>query len=73
MLQPIGSLIMLTFALPTGPEITVRSIVRWLRDPTTYDPDVPPGMGVQFLDLRPADYAAVRSFVALREPMFFEA
>jgi uncharacterized protein (TIGR02266 family) len=71
MLQPIGSELTLTFALPTGPEISVRGIVRWLRDTHDYNSLTPPGMGVQFLALEGRDLDRIREFVALREPLFF--
>jgi len=73
MLQPIGSELGLTFALPTGPEITVRGLVRWLRDPHEHSTDTPPGMGVQFQGLEGTDLERIRAFVAMREPLFFEA
>ena len=73
MLQPIGSEITLTFALPTGPEISVRGVVRWQRDPHEHNSLTPPGMGVQFQDLSDEDLERIRKFVALREPLFFEA
>ena len=73
MLQPIGSEITLTFALPTGPEISARGIVRWQRDPHEYNALTPPGMGVQFQDLSDADLERIRKFVALRDPLFFES
>jgi len=71
MLQPIGAELTLTFALPTGPEISVRGIVRWLRDTHDYNPAIPPGMGVQFQGIANADADRIREFVALREPLFF--
>ena len=73
MLQAIGSELALTFALPTGPEISVRGIVRWVRDTHDYNSATPPGMGVQFQAIKPEDLERIREFVAIREPMFFEA
>jgi uncharacterized protein (TIGR02266 family) len=73
MLQPIGAEITLTFALPTGPEISARCIVRWQRDPHEHNALTPPGMGVQFQDLADADLERIQQFVAMREPLFFEA
>lgn len=71
MLQPIGAELTLTFALPSGPEISVRGLVRWQRDAHDYNPVTPPGMGVQFLDISDADLARIREFVAVRVPLFF--
>lgn len=73
MLRPIGSELQIICALPTGPEISVRGIVRWLRDPHDYITEAPPGMGVQFQDLAPEDLARIKAFVAVREPLFYEA
>lgn len=73
MLQPVGSIITVTFALPGGAEITTRGIVRWVRDPSREDDSATPGMGVQFVGLREFDRARIRRFVSVREPMFYEA
>ena len=71
MLQPIGSELTLVFALPTGPEISVRGTVRWLRDTRERDASAPPGMGVQFQAMNAADLERVGKLVALRDPIFF--
>ena len=73
MLQPIGSELTVVFALPTGPEISVRGTVRWLRDTREYDASTPPGMGVQFQAMHADDLERIRRFVALRAPLFFES
>ena len=72
-LRPIGTVLQLTFALPTGPEITTTGVVRWVRDPHDYHDDARPGMGVQFTDLDQEHEALIREFVALREPLFYDA
>ena len=71
MLQRIGAELTLTFALPTGPEISVRGVVRWSRDAHDYNSAIPPGMGVQFQGIPVEDAARIRELVALREPLFF--
>jgi len=71
MLQPIGSELALTFALPTGPEISVRGIVRWQREPKVATADMPPGMGVQLQGLSPDDQARIRELVAQRGSSFY--
>jgi uncharacterized protein (TIGR02266 family) len=73
MLQPIGSELALTFALPTGPEISVRGIVRWQREVPAQTSVTPPGMGVEFEAMRSQDLERIREFVALREPLFYIA
>lgn len=73
MLEPIGTEITLTFALPDGHEITVQGVVCWQRDPHEHTPDAPPGMGVRFLDIAERDLTLIRSFVSLREPLFYDA
>jgi uncharacterized protein (TIGR02266 family) len=71
MLKPIGSELALTFALPTGPEISVRAIVRWQRDPQAAGPSTPPGMGVEFQGLTPEDHARIRELVTQRSAPFY--
>jgi uncharacterized protein (TIGR02266 family) len=73
MLQPIGSELALTFALPTGPEISVRGRVRWVREAHDCNSAMPPGMGVQFFALKIEDLERIRELVQLREPISFEA
>lgn len=73
MLQPIGTSLTLTFALPTGHEIVTQGVVRWLRDPRDESGDAVPGMGVQFENLSDLDEHAIHEFMALREPLFYEA
>lgn len=73
-LQPIGTDIELTFALPDGTEFTVHAVVRWLRDPhDNHHDECRPGMGVQFTDLSHEVREAIHAFIALREPMFFDS
>jgi hypothetical protein len=71
MLQPIGTALALTFSLPTGHEIAVHGIVRWLCDPRDDHADAVRGMGVQFEGLLDKDEEAIREFIALREPIFY--
>lgn len=73
MLQPLGTELALTFSLPNGYEISTVAIVRWVRDPRNHDDDAVPGMGVQFNALSSADLDMIRQFIALREPIFYDA
>lgn len=73
MLQPLGTELQLTFSLPNGYEITTAAVVRWLRDPRDQDGDAVPGMGIEFRALQSADHDMIRQFVALREPIFYDA
>lgn len=70
-IQPIGSTLTLTFALPSGPEITAQASVRWLRDSYHYDPCSPPGMGLLFTDLPDEARARIRELITARQPRFF--
>jgi len=62
---PPGSPLSLEFNLPDRKEpIISRAKVAWVNDPQRVTkPHLPPGMGVQFLDLSLADLQAVRDFV----------
>lgn len=68
---PIGTHIALKFTLPGGAEITANGEVRWVRAFDEREPEMLPGMGVQFVDLTPKARAAIAEFIAKREPMFF--
>ncbi|PNU20329.1 two-component system response regulator [Geothermobacter hydrogeniphilus] len=62
---PPGSPLSLEFNLPQRSEpIVSQARVAWINDPKRITkPHLPPGMGVQFLDLSLADLQAVRDFV----------
>jgi uncharacterized protein (TIGR02266 family) len=71
-LREIGSIIRLTFQLPDRPRpIEVDAVVRWIRlfNDTS---DVPPGLGLQFIELSDEDAHAIRGFVERRAPLFWE-
>lgn len=70
-LPPIGCEIDLRFSLPSGPELHMRGVVRWLRD--SHDADsAPPGIGVEFSALAEHELSLIRAFVDQREPAFLE-
>jgi uncharacterized protein (TIGR02266 family) len=69
----IGTQIVLKIVLPFEKEpIVTRARVRWRRETEESD-DVPPGVGLQFVDIDPISLAKIRRFVsAVREPLLFE-
>ena len=70
-LKPTGSRIELSINLPDGAQIRVEGQVRWIRVFNERS-DTPPGMGVKFDNLAPASVALIQSFLARREPLFFD-
>ncbi len=71
-LREIGSIIHLTFQLPDRARpIEVEAVVRWIRLFSEAS-DVPPGLGLQFVDLSDEDAHAIRTFVERRAPLFWE-
>jgi len=72
-LRPIGSEMMISFTLPDGSLVSVDGVVRWLREYNETTPNIEPGMGVQFRNLKPDDETAINSFLSRREPMFYDA
>lgn len=71
-LRPIGTHLEVEFTLPTGHIVRTEGEVRWVRDPQDEAPDAPPGMGIQFRELRPEDHAAIMEFIEARAPLFYE-
>ncbi len=67
--KPLGSHVEVALAFPSGEQLRVPGVVRWLREGTT---DGWPGMGVQFESLSSEDEAKIRKFLSLREPMFYD-
>ncbi|CAN5775028.1 hypothetical protein BH11MYX4_BH11MYX4_29460 [soil metagenome] len=70
---PVGTVLVLNLLLPfeKEPVITLAQ-VRWSRA-YTGQADVPPGLGLQFVDTDPRSLAKIRKFVAtMREPLFYD-
>jgi uncharacterized protein (TIGR02266 family) len=68
---PMGRDVDLQFSLPEGRKLRIQGTVRWVREANDRTPEIFPGVGVQFLDLHPEIAAAIRLFVAIREPLFY--
>jgi uncharacterized protein (TIGR02266 family) len=67
--KPIGSRIGVSLTLPSGETIKTNGVVRWQRAPSEAGW---PGMGVQFDGISPEDEAKIRTFLSLREPLFYD-
>lgn len=70
-LKPVGSRIELSINLPDGLKVRAFGEVRWVRV-FNEQSDTPPGMGVKFLEIDDASVAGISSFLARREPLFFD-
>lgn len=72
LIKPVGERLELTIHLPDS-DAVIRGVgeVRWLRAYSEQS-NVPPGMGVRFLDLEPGSLEAIEGFLKQREPMFFD-
>jgi uncharacterized protein (TIGR02266 family) len=70
-LKPVGSKIELTINLPDGVQLRATGEVRWIRV-FNEQSDTPPGMGVRFNDLADASVSLIQSFLARRDPLFFD-
>ncbi len=67
--KPIGSRLAVSLTLPAGQVLHLKGTVRWQRAAST---DGWPGMGVQFESVSPEDEAAIRKFLSVREPLFYD-
>lgn len=80
----IGTPVLLSFTLPNADSaLSVAGTVQWVRGPdATAKPGenfgghtrdaLPPGMGVRFSDVDPSAARAIRDFMRVRDPDFFE-
>lgn len=70
--KPVGEHLEITIHLPDTEE-PVRAVgeVRWVREYSETS-DVPPGMGVRFVELSPGSQEAIERFLSHREPLFFD-
>ncbi len=70
-LKPVGSKIELCVNLPDGVQVRASGEVRWIRI-FNEQSDMPPGMGVKFVDVDEASITAINAFLSRRDPLFFD-
>jgi uncharacterized protein (TIGR02266 family) len=72
MLRAVGDVFELSVHLPNSDQV-VKGLgeVRWIREYSERS-NVPPGMGVRFIQLDPGCIAMIEEFLARREPMFYD-
>ena len=72
-IQPLGSLIEVSLALPSGCQLRAVGRVRWIREATAFvDDAAPSGMGLQFENLPPEASQAIQQFLLQRDPILYE-
>lgn len=71
-LKPVGERLEISIFLPNREE-AVRGVgeVRWVREYNERS-DMPPGLGLRFVDLDAPSKAAIEQFLKDREPMFYD-
>ncbi len=62
---PVDAPLIVEFTLPINSKIiTCKARVAWVNEPAApVKPALPPGMGLQFLDLSPENIHAIRNFL----------
>jgi uncharacterized protein (TIGR02266 family) len=71
-LMPVNTEVALTFVLPDELPVFVHGVVRWLRDPHDASAsEVPPGMGIEFVNLGEAEQARIQAYINTRAPLFY--
>jgi uncharacterized protein (TIGR02266 family) len=70
-LQPIGTLVALSFSLPSGYNVNAKGRVRWIRDLVDFDDRSSPGIGIGFEELSLEDKQVIEQFMHGRSPIFF--
>ncbi|MBI3206350.1 MAG: TIGR02266 family protein [Myxococcales bacterium] len=71
-LKAVGTVFEILISLPGCDEpVRARGEVRWVREYGDHS-DVPPGVGIRFLELDAAGLARIEAFLAHREPLFFD-
>jgi uncharacterized protein (TIGR02266 family) len=70
--RDVGSFIEIAFTLPgDDTPIVAGTEVKWVRMHNEHS-NVPPGMGLMFVDISPTSLAGIAAFVKVREPLFYE-
>jgi len=67
-LRPVGSRVLVAFALPTG-EIKTPGVVRWVRLAAE---GTEPGLGIAFESLRSSERDAIAAFCKARPPLYHD-
>ncbi|MCA9628795.1 MAG: TIGR02266 family protein [Myxococcales bacterium] len=70
-LRPVGEHFEININLPDGRPIKAVGEVRWVREYSERS-NVPPGMGIRFLELAPGADQAIADFLRERDPLFFD-
>jgi uncharacterized protein (TIGR02266 family) len=70
---PIGAIVRLTLTLPSYGEWPITGEVRWTRALRQTSDEFPPGCGIRFVEIPAEAIAAIRAFVAHRDPLLYEA
>jgi uncharacterized protein (TIGR02266 family) len=69
---PIGEVVVLSIRLPgLAQPIECAGEVRWVREYSERS-NVPPGLGLRFVDIAPGGTDAIERFLENREPLFFD-
>jgi uncharacterized protein (TIGR02266 family) len=69
--RKVGEKLDLTLVLPDLEPIRTVGEVRWVREVSDRI-DAPPGIGLRFVSLTYEDATAIRAFLKMRAPLFFE-
>lgn len=71
---PLGSIVDLKLSLPDHPEpFCFSGVVRWHRAFGAACSGMPPGVGIEWLDIPETALRAIRAFVQQRETLLFDA
>jgi len=71
-LKPTGERLEISLTLADRPQpIRCLGEVRWVREYSERS-NVPPGLGIRFLDLSTADATTIEQFLKDREPLFYD-
>jgi uncharacterized protein (TIGR02266 family) len=71
-LLPIGTTVTLMFSFPGGIEVEADGEVAWIREGTAFDSDLVAGVGIHFTRINKKALAAVKEFIDVREPIFYD-
>ena len=69
-LVPVGTSVEFELKLGSG-RVQVKGLVRWVREYSDLTEQVPPGVGVEFLNLHPKVAAAINAFIGQRRDSLF--
>jgi uncharacterized protein (TIGR02266 family) len=69
---PVGTEVQIKVTLPDGTLLELLGVTRWVRSVREASPGLPPGCGIEWIDLPMEALESLMRFAQQRDPLFYE-